>query len=110
MGGDLAVGFETTLNLPLALAGGKGGDFGVSDTSCGLKYTAGDFSVGLACNDPAADSRTLALHTHHQCSSDTAWALTLNNVQGMLKAGAGKGPSGKAVFKTALDGQTTFTM
>lgn len=108
--GDLTIGGETTLNLPLSLVGGKGGDFGVSDTSCGLKYNAGDFSVGLACNDPGADSRTIALHTHHQCTSDTAWALTLNNVQGMLQLGSGKGPSGKVAYKTALDRQTSLTV
>ena len=28
----------------------------------------------------------------------------------MLKAGAGKGPSGKVAYKTALDGQTTLTV
>jgi len=108
--GDLSFGFETTLNLPLAIGGGAGGDFGVSGTSAGLKYSAGDFSVGLACKDPAADSRQLDLHTLHKCSADTSWALSLNNVQGMLKAGAGKGPSGKVAYKTALDGQTTLTV
>ena len=108
--GDLSFGFETTLNLPLSLVGGNGGDFGVSGTSAGLKYTAGDFSAGLACSDPAKDSRKIDLHTMHKCSSDTSWALSLNNVQGMLKAGASKGASGKVAFETALDGQTTLTV